>query len=364
MSIKRIIKDIEQLEYAGELIDKNTPTNSRLALFLIDNLAELIMHREVLFEFSKYFFSKTYENWGKIALDYPYSYKKTERVKNKYPYKVNFLVNDLNILSKHDGDILKSCHYIRNEAYHYGVIRDNIIGPLVRTYFQTICKIYPSFPKLIIDTTGKKEFLRKYGIEGNEKLYDKALKKICQKISQGRGCKESELAKAISEHLSTRIQKSINTLESIADPYLYMAEEGEGERTINEIRKNMPNLRKRSPDEKLRLIQFGNLKPEDGGVKFKGDTRNKEDIKAFRKEWKEKYNKFRPKITINTLKKWLEKAKTLQNERNSGIILKKFKAIDKKFNNIEDLIFENYVKFIEDIDSLLNNFKSKRINKE
>jgi hypothetical protein len=49
--IREIIKDIEQLEVAGELIDKNTPTASRLALFLIDNLAELIMYKRSIYEF-------------------------------------------------------------------------------------------------------------------------------------------------------------------------------------------------------------------------------------------------------------------------------------------------------------------------
>jgi len=33
------MKDIEQLEVAGELIDRNSRSASKLALFLLDNLA-------------------------------------------------------------------------------------------------------------------------------------------------------------------------------------------------------------------------------------------------------------------------------------------------------------------------------------
>lgn len=50
--MRYIVKDIEQLEVAGDLIDKDAPTTSRLALFLIDNFAELIMYRITLYEFT------------------------------------------------------------------------------------------------------------------------------------------------------------------------------------------------------------------------------------------------------------------------------------------------------------------------
>ena len=40
--MKNIKKDTEQLEVAGELIDRNSRSASKLALFLLDNLAELI----------------------------------------------------------------------------------------------------------------------------------------------------------------------------------------------------------------------------------------------------------------------------------------------------------------------------------
>ena len=50
--MRYIVKDIEQLEVAGDLIDKDAPTTSRLALFLIDNFAELIMNRIALYEFA------------------------------------------------------------------------------------------------------------------------------------------------------------------------------------------------------------------------------------------------------------------------------------------------------------------------
>jgi len=40
--MNNIKKDAEQLEVGGELIDRNSRSASKLALFLLDNLAELI----------------------------------------------------------------------------------------------------------------------------------------------------------------------------------------------------------------------------------------------------------------------------------------------------------------------------------
>lgn len=59
--MRNLGKDIEQLEVAGYLIDNNSPTMSRLALFLIDNLVELIMYRISLLKFA------TYLQWKKIC---------------------------------------------------------------------------------------------------------------------------------------------------------------------------------------------------------------------------------------------------------------------------------------------------------
>ena len=50
--MKNIKKDIEQLEIAAELLDKNSPTGARLSLFLLDNLAELLMYNSVRMEFA------------------------------------------------------------------------------------------------------------------------------------------------------------------------------------------------------------------------------------------------------------------------------------------------------------------------
>lgn len=80
--MRNIVKDIEQLEVAGDLIDKNTPTTSRLALFLIDNFAELIMYRRALYEFA-------HDDQWKTMRSSKYSSEKRKDIKNHLGYALH-----------------------------------------------------------------------------------------------------------------------------------------------------------------------------------------------------------------------------------------------------------------------------------
>jgi len=86
--MKNIKKDIEQLEIAGELLDKNSPSGARLSLFLLDNLAELTMYNFVRKEFSR-------NNQFAPVIPPKYSSKKKRNILKHFNDKVNFLVSDL-----------------------------------------------------------------------------------------------------------------------------------------------------------------------------------------------------------------------------------------------------------------------------
>lgn len=134
--MRDISKDIEQLEIAGDLIDRNSPTTSRLALFLIDNLIELIMHKQAMYRL------RNSRQWS-VNKPNTYSNKKKIAIKKYFKDKVNYLVNDIKIISYSDSSVLKFGHYLRNESYHNGIVRDNIIDIVTRIYFKTLCIIYP-----------------------------------------------------------------------------------------------------------------------------------------------------------------------------------------------------------------------------
>ena len=324
--MKDIKKDIEQLEFAGELIDKNSPTTSRLALFLIDNLAELIMYRNVMREFLQD------EQRGKqyiLAIPKKYSMKKENKVKQYFKDKVNFLVNDLKKISESDGWVLRVGHYLRSESYHIGILRERIIVPITRTYFQTICKIFPSIWRGGYSYTNYEEvteFLRKYGIEEGS-IDHNVLAKICSNMLRGRDCKELELAKVISEDLVTRIQETLEGLEYLASD---------------------PNAE--PPDEILKWMQFR----KEGRLESIIAKTKDEEFHSFSKMVKDKLAVFRPKVTLDTLKEWIKKAKAIKHERDRVTILSKFWEIDKQFLPIENFVLEAVVEYDMEINSQIH----------
>jgi len=305
--MKGLMKDLAQLEVAGELIEKNTTSTSRLALFLIDNVAELIMYKNVMDEFRR--------DDHYILKPSKYTAKKKEEIKKLFKPKVNFLVNDLSKITESDGFVLKVGHYLRNEAYHNGIIRDRIITPITRTYFQTICKLFPSLWSRVyvhFFNGEEKEFYRRYGI-GVGGIDHNVLAEIGSKILRDRGCKECELANAIAEDLVIRLQETLEYLEYLPS----------GKFT-------------KSPADTLKWLQF----IEKGGSESKIISDSPEEFRLFWKGVEEKFNIFQPKITLETCKIWLAKATDIRNEKDSGIILEKFWEIDRQYLPIENLVTE------------------------
>ncbi len=319
--MRNIVKDIEQLEVAGDLIDKKTPTSSRLALFLIDNFAELVMHKICLYEFAR-------DDQWKNMKQCKYSAKKRNDLKNHFQSKINFIVNDLNLIDDSDANVLRVGHALRNEAYHNGILRERIITPITRTYFQAICFI---FPKLWLGSYGYtrpdevREFLERYGIHG-DLITSSALNQICEKILNGRGSKERDLSRAISEDLVSRIQDIIDAID-------YLSSE--------------PGAM--SPDEGLKWLQFR----EEGGMEF-GQSKNDEEFRQFWDEVKTKLAAFKPKVSLNTLRNWIKKAKKIESENDKGLILQKFWEIDKQFIKIENMVQEEVFRYDEYINSRIH----------
>ncbi|MBU4448236.1 MAG: hypothetical protein KKD99_06590 [Proteobacteria bacterium] len=317
--MRNIVKDIEQLEVAGDLIDKDTPTTSRLALFLIDNFAELIMYRIALYKFAR-------DDQWKTMRPSKYPFKNREDIKNHFDSKLNCILNDLKLIEQSDASVFRVGHKLRNEAYHNGILREIIITPVTRTYFKTICSI---FQKLWVGSSvlhtystanELKDFLMKYGIEADI-LTHHALGQICQRILNGRDITVVKLAKAISDDLATRIQDTLDIIHELSSGPAAM-----------------------SPDEGLKWLQFR----EEGGMEF-GQTKNDEEFRLFWEEVRTKLASFKPKVTSNTLNNWIKKANTIKTEKDKGNILQKYWTIDKQFINIESMVREELFRYEEEI---------------
>ena len=318
--MKNIKKDIEQLEIAAELLDKNSPTGARLSLFLLDNLAELLMYNSVRMEFA-------WDDQFASVRPPKCSANKRRKIMDYFNDKVNFLVEEKK-LDYDQEQVLKLGHRLRNEAYHNGILREYIIIPITRAYLQTVCELLPTLWIGSYSYTNHnevKDFLKKYDENFGDIDHD-SLRQICQIILKGRECEVSQLALAVSDDLINRVEETIEGLE-------YLSSNGQ----------------KKSPDEILKWMQFR----EETDIEF-GVVKSDEEFRELWKKVEQALSVFRPKVTLRTLESWKRKAERIKLEASSGVISAKFQEIDQPFLKIENFVSEAVFEYDEYINSQMH----------
>ena len=325
--MREIKKYIEQLEEAAKFLAKKTPTGARLSLLLIDNLAELFMYNNIREVFAL-------DDYVKTVIKPKYSTKKREKVEKYFKDKCNFLTNYAKFISNDDRNILVIGHYFRNEAYHNGVLRDNIILNITRTYFKTLCKILPSLwsGSCIYSNINEIEnFLQKYSIKGNLINREK-LNEICSTLLEGNKCSIPELCKKLSEDLLKRIEDLINDLDDLSSS-IYKGKE---------------------KDEILKEIQFHKESIVECNI-----PENEESVREFHNKREKLLAEYTPSITLHTIKKWRIQTIDIRSEKLSGSAMRKFYNIDKKLLTISNMVEEVFLY----LDGLVDLEINHRLNK-
>ena len=209
--MRRIRQDTEQLSEAAEQLRKQTPTGARLALMLLDNLAELLMHRKVLYLFS-------WDDYFSDSRGSKYSSTERRKVKWYFDEKVRFLMATDANLSAEEAEVLKLGHRLRNEAYHQGKIRDSIMVDMAGAYLDVVCKIWPRLWYGAYSFSGQSEvsdFLARYGLSGSL-INDETLTQVARAI-RGRVEKRSEpLQSVLGRDLHDRISELLDSVDYLS----------------------------------------------------------------------------------------------------------------------------------------------------
>src|SRR5262245_41791961 len=120
----------EQLEAAKDHLRRGSVLDYRLALILSDNVAELLMHRELDYLF-RYDDSRM-PKWEparteliQAGLGSKYTFEERQGAEREFDPKLRLLVR-LNRISTEDRLILGICHRFRGAAFHRGELRLDI----------------------------------------------------------------------------------------------------------------------------------------------------------------------------------------------------------------------------------------------
>lgn len=205
---------VETLELGRESILADTPAKVRLALIILDNAAEVFMHRLVTRLFA------TDEFHSKI-LPARFSKQLRSQVQWKYPDKVQFL-NDEGIVSDEDALLLIAARTHRNQAVHH-----DAHNPRAGRAIASL--LLPVAGKLLQQCVGgvwiglggsdKSEWLTTYDLPTSSIDFNNATSVIIGRLSEGLPSSLSQVREALVLDVTTRVS-SLEEIrrENLHDP--------------------------------------------------------------------------------------------------------------------------------------------------
>jgi hypothetical protein len=221
--MRRIVQTVEQIEESKSLISRGSLPALRMALLLLDNAAEVLMHRAVEHVVregatvgNEPFSDPDMERWRLFRIT-----ARTRKGKlRKYFYeKARFLSEDDPSFSKALADALTAIHRYRNDAYHRDHIRQETIRPVVLVLFEIVCDLLVALKPSVISFYGRDNFSsfqeRHRLMRGMYFSIDHDLPKLRNDLSSGLPLDVRELSGGLIEHLNNRRDEMIELLEYI-----------------------------------------------------------------------------------------------------------------------------------------------------
>lgn len=320
---------VDQLEEAKKLISLGKTSSLRMALLLLDNTAEILMHREVMDLFFYEEFYKRLDKYAKTTLpDNAYKqWRQTEKIRfietkrmqqidKSFDAKIKYLSENNDRIKKPLAKALNFIHRYRNEAYHREHIRKEILRPIVILFFEFVCDLFVdlwSGSYSFKSTDNWHEYFVKYKISEDHSFQESDLELISNKLKEGAIIDFQSLKTSLKTNLKNRFADALENIKFL-----------KGERIGSKI-----NL----PIDELKFIKNNNIIFED-----RIDKELKEIVQEFNfHDWVKR---------INELDIYVDKC-SLFNVYAS--IEKEFEAIEYKIQYLADKL-DSWIQLQIDID--------------
>jgi hypothetical protein len=308
----------EQIEHAKKLLKSGSVLDLRLSLILLDNAAEVMMYRKLMYRFR---WDDKFNKWERIEELPPelrprYTREERDRAEREFEPMIRLLVK-FGDMKHREAAVLRVCHKIRVEAFHRAEWNENILLPTTTLLFLTVAGMTIPFranwytePRA--DDSLAKDFLKRFGLTRTSALFDDgAVTAMREVLIQDIALDQTAFAELLAGELEERIESIISNLA-------YMG-----------------NV---DADEHVdRNLQYGQFWQERGADIAKacldrGEAWDPAVEQAFI-EWKVKPG---AKYTIPKLRNWQRHAAALRSSKTASNALERYWAIQDKFICLED----------------------------
>lgn len=229
--VDRLERIVVQLVEAGRLMDAGDDSHQRLALLLLDNLAEILMHYEcewhlMLAEHSrralKSFEDRLLDDEGRHLRDEiaqsSVSKSQARRIRWAFGEKVEFLIGR-QVLDSDHGRVLTKLHQYRNDAYHRDQFRSETLDTAVGIYYYLCCQLMITLRPHMMRLGRTPKSLEPFvGADAHIGLDSREL--IAEKLLTQRHLGDASVARLLREHALDRLSGMRETLHTWAGPQL------------------------------------------------------------------------------------------------------------------------------------------------
>ncbi len=223
----RLYRTVVQLEEARRLIEQGDVAHLRLALILLDNAVEVMMHRviEHELEYSK-MYARMLESFPSGPLDpkgeelrremltHVVPPKRQKEIRRVFGEKIKFLSEDRAKIPLPCARALKHLHDYRNETQHQDRVRSESIKPASLVYLDIAVDFLVRLHPGTTSWTGGENYnwLKKYGIPNEFGLPEEIRPRIAEGLRAGLPLDIAGIQTALATHLSDRIDAMENQL--------------------------------------------------------------------------------------------------------------------------------------------------------
>jgi hypothetical protein len=334
--MERIRLLYEQIEEAKRLMVNGTLTNLRLALILLDNAAELIMHRELSYRFAQDDYYARLRDFSERK----YSDEERRKAEQEFKPMVKLLHHNLGMISDEQATVLCVCHKMRRDAFHRGEMNPIILRPVTELLFMTVCDLAKAFPVHSYTIAGgipsgeNADFIARFELHRPDTLADEKTKQsIYRKLIEGIAF-DLAIRQTLSEDLQERIA-------GIVDGLTYL---------------NDSDSDRSSLDHNLRYTQFWRERGAEIMQKAHAEGHApKDDLNTAYQEWSENPG---ARYTMDKIERWERQACAIARAKHPADALAKYIGIERFVAPLEEDVSDAVSDFDEHINMLVKATRS------
>jgi hypothetical protein len=306
--MRRIKQHIEQLEKAEDLLQSATATNARLALMLLDNLAEVFMYDRLRMTFA-------FDDRHLKIRSRKYPPDRRKRIMSEFQTKAAFVSQELKLIDGDDSELFRIGHQLRNEAYHRGELRESIIVEVARSYLGALCPVIPVLWTGIVayrEADDVAAFLQKRGIASNY-VDAGTLRGICDNVLRKVALIPGELGRVLAADILRRI-------EDIEEDVDILSRDGYMGCRVEDV---------------LKQLQFHKHFLDSVPAPTSDDHKS---FIEYHQRRKSLYDRYKPPITVRTIDQWKRRAEILWHAAEPGNSLVKYDSLDRAMADLEERV--------------------------